>query len=162
MSVSVASVTNPQTGECDLILSNRGHLVRASRDGIQLRRWQTVYTDSTKALGVINSSRNSVIGIVSTLWAGQLRHRRSISGGAKKYFSSQPRLKRFCDTPSPYTTGTEGSFSGYKGGRGVKLTVHLHLAPTSKTHGAISPPPSPQAFVACTGAILPSPLNIRL
>jgi len=64
-------------------------------------------------------------------------------GRGKKYFSSQPRLKRFCDTPSLYTTGTEGSFSGYKGGRGVKLTVHLHLAPTSKTHGAISPPSPP-------------------
>jgi hypothetical protein len=32
MSVGVANVTNPQTGEYDLI--------RASADGIQLRRWQ--------------------------------------------------------------------------------------------------------------------------
>lgn len=162
MSMGLESVTNPQTGEYD-ILFNSGHLVSASTDGIQLRRWQMVCTESRKALGVTNSSRNSVIGIVSTLWAGQLRHRRSIPGRGKKYFSSQPRLNRFCDTPSLYTTGAEGSFSGYKARRGVNLTVHLHLAPTSKTHGAISPsPPPPPAFMACTGAILPSLFNIRL
>ena len=81
---------------------------------------------------------------MSTLRAGQLRHRRSIPGRSKIYFSPQPRLNRFRDTPSLYTMGIKGSFSGYKAGRGVKLTVHLHLAPTSKTHGAISPsPPTP-------------------
>ena len=77
--MGLASVTNPQTAEYD-ILSNSGHLVSASTDGIQLRRWQIVRTYSRKALGVTNSSRNSVIGIVSTLWAGQLKHRRSIPG----------------------------------------------------------------------------------
>jgi len=109
---------------------------------IQLRRWQMVYTDRRKALGIINSSRNSVIGIVSTLWAGQLRRRRSIPGRGKKYLSSQPRLNRFCDTPSLYTMGIEESFSGYKAGRGVKLTVHLRRQKRMELY--LRPPPSPQ------------------
>ena len=164
MSVGAASVTNPQMGEYDLILSNSGHFVRASTDGIHLHRWQNVYKDSRKALGVINSSRNSVVGTVSTQWAGQWRHCRSIPERGKNISPLKPRLNRFCDTPSLYTMGTERPFSGYKAGRGVKLTVHFHLATTSKTHGAISPspPPKKKAFVACKKTILPSPFNIGL
>ena len=62
---------------------NSRHLVSASTDCIQLRRWQLVYTDGRKTRGITDKSRNSVIGIVGTLWAGQLRHRHSILGRGK-------------------------------------------------------------------------------
>ena len=63
------------------------------------------------------------------------------SRDGQKYLSTSPRLDRLCDPPSLYTMGTDRSFSGYKAGQGAKLTIHLHLVPTSKTRGAISPPP---------------------
>jgi hypothetical protein len=55
--------------------------------------------------------------------------------------------------------GTRGSFPGGKAAGGVKLTTHLHLVPSSRMDGVISPPPQ-YAFMAWYSAKSTKCLNV--
>ena len=82
------------------------------------------------------------------LRAGRQRNRASIPG--TQFFFLPPRpLDRLCGPLSPFQSGPRLCPSA-QGGRGVKLTTHLHLVPTLGTSGAILSLP-PLAFMACIG-----------
>jgi hypothetical protein len=65
----------------------------------------------------------------------------------REFFSLSLRSDRFWGPQSLLSNGLQRLFPWGQSGRGVKLTTHFHLIPTSRMRGAI--PPLPQyAFMA--------------
>jgi hypothetical protein len=72
----------------------------------------------------------------------------SIAGGGNwEFFSSSPRPHRFWGPPSLLSNGYHRLFPWGQGGRGVKLTIHLHLVPRSRMLRTVLPLPQ-YAFMA--------------
>jgi hypothetical protein len=76
-----------------------------------------------------------------------------------KFFSSPPRPDRLWGPLSILSNGYQRLFPWGKSGRGVKLTIHLHLVPRLRVRGAIHVLPQ-YAFMAwcsvkITGTTLP-------